>query len=345
MSIRCYGAGTSGGRWKRATVASIKTLASCVIGAGQPCAAVHASRTGRRSLTLRSAARAARGSRSKPIKNIVTTVGKGTDHIPQTLPTNGDGTAADDAGGSRGAAGRRRRRLNQRARAAAPRTRGAPGNADDRGGAAAAGGARGGGGDGTARRAARRAAAGRAALPPPPPAPRRSRAPPPSPPPDDDASDACASPPAAHRWRRYYDAETRAHYWYDARTRSCPGPTRAAAARPGPCAPADGRVPRALIAWKPTAPALPLLRRRVGRLRTGGGAEAATAAPARAGLPQGAAHATPRRLRERPVLNVETVTTVCLLTTGRRRARAARGPSSQSRPCGRASPGRRRRCA
>ena len=39
-------------------------------------------------------------------------------------------------------------------------------------------------------------------------------------PPDDasDASDACDSPPAAHRWRRYYDAETRAHYWYDART-------------------------------------------------------------------------------------------------------------------------------
>ena len=47
---------------------------------------------------------------------------------------------------------------------------------------------------------------------------RRAAAPPPSPPPDDDASDACASPPAAHRWRRYYDAETRAHYWYDART-------------------------------------------------------------------------------------------------------------------------------
>ena len=43
-------------------------------------------------------------------------------------------------------------------------------------------------------------------------------APPLPPPPDDDASDACASPPAAHRWRRYYDAETRAHYWYDART-------------------------------------------------------------------------------------------------------------------------------
>ena len=39
-------------------------------------------------------------------------------------------------------------------------------------------------------------------------------------PPDDasDVSDACDSPPAAHRWRRYYDAETRAHYWYDART-------------------------------------------------------------------------------------------------------------------------------
>ena len=53
------------------------------------------------------------------------------------------------------------------------------------------------------------------ALPPP---PVEAAAPPPSPPPDDDASDACASPPAAHRWRRYYDAETRAHYWYDART-------------------------------------------------------------------------------------------------------------------------------
>ena len=53
-------------------------------------------------------------------------------------------------------------------------------------------------------------------LPPPPPV--EAAAPPPSPPPDDDASDACASPPAAHRWRRYYDAETRAHYWYDART-------------------------------------------------------------------------------------------------------------------------------
>ena len=87
----------------------------------------------------------------------------------------------------------------------------------------------------------------------------------------------------------------------------------APAARPGPRAAADGRVPRALIAWKPTAPALPLLRRRVGRLRTGGGTEAATAAPARAGLPQGAAHAAARRLREGPVLNVETVTTVCLL--------------------------------
>ena len=32
------------------------------------------------------------------------------------------------------------------------------------------------------------------------------------------ASGPGASPPAAHRWRRYYDAETRAHYWYDART-------------------------------------------------------------------------------------------------------------------------------
>ena len=53
---------------------------------------------------------------------------------------------------------------------------------------------------------------------PDPPAAVEAAAPPPSPPPDDDASDACASPPAAHRWRRYYDAETRAHYWYDART-------------------------------------------------------------------------------------------------------------------------------
>ena len=53
---------------------------------------------------------------------------------------------------------------------------------------------------------------------PPPPTAVEAAAPPPSPPPDDDASDACASPPAAHRWRRYYDAETRAHYWYDART-------------------------------------------------------------------------------------------------------------------------------
>ena len=56
------------------------------------------------------------------------------------------------------------------------------------------------------------------ALPdPPPPATVEAAAPPPG-----DASDvsddACASPPAAHRWRRYYDAETRAHYWYDART-------------------------------------------------------------------------------------------------------------------------------
>ena len=51
---------------------------------------------------------------------------------------------------------------------------------------------------------------------PPPPATVEAAAPPP----DDasDVSDACASPPAAHRWRRYYDAETRAHYWYDART-------------------------------------------------------------------------------------------------------------------------------
>ena len=67
-----------------------------------------------------------------------------------------------------------------------------------------------------------------ATAPPPPIAPRaaaaaaagrvEAAAAPPSPPPDDDASDACASPPAAHRWRRYYDAETRAHYWYDART-------------------------------------------------------------------------------------------------------------------------------
>ena len=201
-----------------------------MIGARQPCAAVHAGRTGRRSLTLRSAARAARGSRSKPIKNIVTTVGKGTDHIPQTLPTNGDGTAADDARGGRGAAIRRRCRPNQRARAAAARARGAPRDENDRGGAAAAGGARGGGGDGTARRAARCAAptappppvalpdAPPAAPPLPPPPPVEAAAPPPSPPPDDDASDACASPPAAHRWRRYYDAETRAHYWYDART-------------------------------------------------------------------------------------------------------------------------------
>ena len=54
------------------------------------------------------------------------------------------------------------------------------------------------------------------ALPPP---PVEAAAPPPSPPPDDvsdDASDACATTPP--RWRRYYDAETRAHYWYDART-------------------------------------------------------------------------------------------------------------------------------
>ena len=52
-------------------------------------------------------------------------------------------------------------------------------------------------------------------LPPPPAAVEAA-----APPPDDasDASDACDSPPAAHRWRRYYDAETRAHYWYDART-------------------------------------------------------------------------------------------------------------------------------
>ena len=52
-------------------------------------------------------------------------------------------------------------------------------------------------------------------LPPPPAAVEAAAAPP-----DDasDVSDACASPPAAHRWRRYYDAETRAHYWYDART-------------------------------------------------------------------------------------------------------------------------------
>jgi len=51
---------------------------------------------------------------------------------------------------------------------------------------------------------------------PPPPATVEAAAPPP----DDasDASDACASPPPQHRWRRYYDAETRAHYWYDART-------------------------------------------------------------------------------------------------------------------------------
>lgn len=42
-----------------------------------------------------------------------------------------------------------------------------------------------------------------------------------SPPLDDDAidddSDACASPPDEARWRRHYDAETKAHYWYDAR--------------------------------------------------------------------------------------------------------------------------------
>ena len=52
-------------------------------------------------------------------------------------------------------------------------------------------------------------------LPPPPATVEAATAPP-----DDasDASDACSSPPAAHRWRRYYDAETRAHYWYDART-------------------------------------------------------------------------------------------------------------------------------
>ena len=51
---------------------------------------------------------------------------------------------------------------------------------------------------------------------PPPPATVEAAAPPP----DDasDVSDACASPPPQHRWRRYYDAETRAHYWYDART-------------------------------------------------------------------------------------------------------------------------------
>ena len=120
---------------------------------------------------------------------------------------------------------------------------------------------------------------------------------------------------------------------------------RTAAARPGPRAAADGRVARAVVAGLAPAPALPLLRRRVGRLRAGGGAETRAAPAARAGLPQGAAHAAARRLREGPVLNVETVTTVCLLTTARRRARAARGPSSHSRPCGRASPGRRRRCA
>ena len=52
-------------------------------------------------------------------------------------------------------------------------------------------------------------------LPPPPAAVEAAAAPPDY---ASDASDACDSPPAAHRWRRYYDAETRAHYWYDART-------------------------------------------------------------------------------------------------------------------------------
>jgi len=50
---------------------------------------------------------------------------------------------------------------------------------------------------------------------PPPPAAVEAAAPPPDDA-SDDASDACAETPP--RWRRYYDAETRAHYWYDART-------------------------------------------------------------------------------------------------------------------------------
>ena len=50
---------------------------------------------------------------------------------------------------------------------------------------------------------------------PPPPATVEAAAPPPDDA-SDDASDACATTPP--RWRRYYDAETRAHYWYDART-------------------------------------------------------------------------------------------------------------------------------
>ena len=51
-------------------------------------------------------------------------------------------------------------------------------------------------------------------LPPPPATVEAAAAPPDDA--SDDASDACATTPP--RWRRYYDAETRAHYWYDART-------------------------------------------------------------------------------------------------------------------------------
>ena len=53
-----------------------------------------------------------------------------------------------------------------------------------------------------------------APLPPPPATVEAATAPPDDA--SDDASDACATTPP--RWRRYYDAETRAHYWYDART-------------------------------------------------------------------------------------------------------------------------------
>ena len=134
----------------------------------------------------------------------------------------------------------------------------------------------------------------------PPPAAVEAAAPPPSPPPDDDASDVVRlAARGAPLGKRYYDAETRAHYWYDARTQvvSWSDPERP------PRDPAHARRPTAasLARSLPGSPAparFPLLRRRVGRLRTGGGAESRNGGAGRAGLPQGAAHAAARRLRE-----------------------------------------------
>lgn len=159
----------------------------------------------------------------------------------------------------------------------------------------------------------------------------------------DDDSDACASPPDEARWRRHYDAETKAHYWYDAcaqvvswsdpeRPPRDPSrarrPTAASLARSRPGSPQRLRFHCCAVEStdsEPEAPAPPARRPAPGYLK-------ARRLP-RWGDYEKGQFAPPRRLK-------------CVqIITARRRGRAARGPPARTGPSCTACRARRRRRA